>query len=252
MTKTVHPSTLRADTPYSDSDRPFGGISFLHTAPGHVATFGALMTDLAPEIPVRHEVARSDLATARHRGALTPDLAEHAYTAFDHLAERGARVLVCTCATLGPCAERYGEQNPDILVQRIDHAAAEHAYFAACEGSGVVNVAACLASTFAPTLALFAALESRVRAGITVRPLLLPEPWSLFQDGLRRDFRHSIADAITLMVPAGGVILLNQPSMAGAAPLLPADRYHVVSSPLPGVRAAIQAWRQLAAADARG
>lgn len=246
MNTAVFPLISQTDASRPEPERGFGGISFLHTAPGHVATFGAVMTALAPEIPVRHEVADPILAQARHRGALTTDLAERAHRAFDDLAERGAKVVVCTCSTLGPCADERTPQAGDggLVVLRADRAAILQAYQAAQAGNGRVYVAACLDSTLPPTLDLFSALEAEHRAGVVAIPLAIPEPWVLFHAGLRKDFRHAIAGAITAHLPQGGVVLLNQPSMAGAAALLPDDRFQVISSPLPGVQAAIDAWRQ--------
>ncbi|MGD8586501.1 MAG: hypothetical protein PVH65_09215 [Chloroflexota bacterium] len=49
-------------------------IAFLHTACGHVATFGELMADLAPEMTVRHDVDESLLAEARAVGGIGPGM----------------------------------------------------------------------------------------------------------------------------------------------------------------------------------
>lgn len=235
-------------------EKPFGGISFLHTSHGHVATFGTLMTQLAPEIPVRHVVAEPLLAAARHADGVTPDLARRAHEAIQALAGSGARVVVCTCTTLGECVDQVmaDEQAVSLpglsegaqrsVLQRVDRAAVR----AACEmAEDHIYVAACLKTTLAPTLGLIKEEAASLGKTVRVTPILMPEVWTLFEKGHHSAYLRKIAEKIEQAAPDGGVILLNQASMAGAAKLLSADRYLTMSSPQSGVQAAIDAWRKL-------
>ena len=75
-------------------------IAFLHTAEVHVETFGKLVADIAPEIAVRHEVRSELLAYARENGVdarLSLDIQQ----ALKEAASSGARIVVCTCSTIG-------------------------------------------------------------------------------------------------------------------------------------------------------
>jgi hypothetical protein len=232
----------------------FGGITFLHTAPGHVATFGTLMTSLAPEIPVRHEVAEPLLAAARHSGQVPAEVAERARQVIRDLSNNGARVVVCTCTTLGASVDQQADSIPatvasgvtlgagvfNTILQRIDRAAIVEA----CRlTEGPLTIAACLEASLQPTLDLIARVSAEMGKPVTVAPILIPDAWALFESGLRRAYLEAIAQRIRKERPDGGVILLNQPSMAGAERLLENPPYTVISSPMTGVRAAIEAWR---------
>lgn len=232
----------------------FGGITFLHTTPGHVATFGSLMTSLAPEIPVRHEVAEPLLAAARHSGTVPVELAERARQVIQTLSQNGARVVVCTCTSLGACVDlsqdqglhtpaegiALGQGMLNTVLQRIDRAAVVEACRRA---EGRLTIAACLEVSLQPTLDLVARVSAEMGTPVKVETLLIPQAWALFESGHRRAYLQAIADQIRQSRPEGGVILLNQPSMAGAERLLESPPFTVLSSPLTGVQAAIDAWK---------
>jgi hypothetical protein len=232
----------------------FGGITFLHTTPGHVATFGSLMISLAPEIPVRHEVAEPLLAAARHSGTVPLELAERVRQVIQTLSQNGARVVVCTCTSLGAFVDQpfdqglttpaqglaLGQGALNTVLQRIDRAAVVEACRVA---QGHLTIAACLEASLSPTLDLVARVSAEMGTPIKVETLLIPEAWPLFESGQRRDYLQAIADRIRHCRPDGGVILLNQASMAGAERLLENPPYKVISSPMTGVQAAIDAWK---------
>jgi hypothetical protein len=83
-------------------------LTFLHTAPAHIATFDRLCSELAPGVPTRHVVDESLLRDAREAGTITPELAQRVSLALSDAAEAGAGMILCTCSTIGGCAENVG------------------------------------------------------------------------------------------------------------------------------------------------
>ena len=126
-------------------------LGFLHTSPVHVATFARLADELCPEIPLAHVVDEDLLADARREG-ITPQLARRIEAILDALVQEGAAVVVCTCSTIGGCAEEAARRRGVALV-RVDRAMAQQAV---ALGERIAVVAA-LASTLAPTRQLILA-----------------------------------------------------------------------------------------------
>lgn len=230
------------DTP---TDPGFRGIAFLHTTRGHAATFGSLVTEMAPEIPVRHIVAEPLLASARHAGVVTADIADQCRVQLQALADTGARVVVCTCTSLGSCFDETVTATGTHL-QRIDRAVAE----AACASNKPLTLVACLETTLAPTLDLLNRIAAANGQKLDLQTVVLREAWTLFEAGDHPGFLRAVAEGIRVHVPPGRVVVLTQASMAGAVRHLEDLPLTVLSSPRPGVERAVATWRQAAAQDA--
>ncbi|KJS44118.1 MAG: hypothetical protein VR70_02045 [Rhodospirillaceae bacterium BRH_c57] len=239
-----------ATTPQTPRDG-FGGIAFLHTAPGHVATFGVLMTDMAPNIPVRQTVKADLLEAARQAGGLTPEIAALAREALEDLAANGARVVVCTCSTVGGCVsmmqeagmEEGGMQEagtPRFL--RIDAPMAQ----AAVRIGGRILVVATVEESLASARGLIERTAETEGRPVDVRGLLVPGAWPLFAAGDRTGYRRTVV--ATVRAAAGDVdaVVLAQASMATAADELSDLSMPVLCSPRAGVTKAIATWRATA------
>src|SRR3546814_9384846 len=64
------PRSTRTYTPF-----PYTTLfrsAFLHTAESNIDAFGALMAEMAPDVPVRHVVAAELLAEAMQEGGIGP------------------------------------------------------------------------------------------------------------------------------------------------------------------------------------
>ncbi|MGY4831220.1 Asp/Glu/hydantoin racemase [Sphaerotilaceae bacterium SBD11-9] len=205
-------------------------IAFLHTAPAHVATFGALMRELAPELRVTHLVREDLLADAQAQGVGDPALAARVRAA---LGEGRARVVACTCSTLGGIAEAT-DTGGAFEVMRIDRAMADQAV----RGGGVLRVVASVQSTLAPTAALLQSSAQRLGASITIEPMLVAEAWAHFLAGRQAGYIDSIVSAV-LAAPRGPTVVLAQASMAPAAAVLAAQGIEALTSPRLGVEHAI-------------
>ncbi len=212
-------------------------IAFLHTAPEHVVTFGALMSALAPELAVRHEVDESLLAQARAAGGIGPDLEARIGRAMLGAASSGARVVVCTCSTIGGVAERAGQGN-DLTTQRIDRAMADAAV---AMGPKILIVAA-LSSTVGPTRALIRSSASRLARSVVTEEVVIADAWPYFEQSLPGAYYQHIAAAIKANAKQADVIVLAQASMAGAVALCPDVQAPILASPRLGTEAAIAAF----------
>ncbi len=216
-------------------------VGFLHTAESHVETFGALVGDLDPARVHVHVVRPDLLERARLHGPDDEILGEELRGVLRDLVERDARVVVCTCSTLGGLSEQCGS-DAGIDVLRVDRPMAE----LAVRGGSRIGVVAALESTLPPTRALL--YDAAVGAGKQITLIDAPcfDAWGRFEQGDIEGYHRDVAGCVDALDPTIDVVVLAQASMAGAASLVKTDRV-VLSSP----RTAVQAALALAAASAR-
>jgi len=213
-------------------------LIFLHTAPANVDTFDTLAKELAPDIPRRHVVDESLLQEALQLGEITPQLAKRVSDTIVEAAEGGARVVLCTCSTIGGCAEDANKLTGSTVI-RVDRPMAEQAV---SMGSRII-VAATAASTIAPTRALILDEAHKAKKAVEIVELFCESAWPKFEQGDQTGYLQEIADCLRQAATDGEVVVLAQASMAGAAKLLPDFPVPILSSPRLGVEAAINAYR---------
>ena len=214
-------------------------LTFLHTAESNVAAVGALMTELAPDIPIRHHLAPDLLAEAVKAGTVTEAVAAGVRARLAEAAS-GASIVVCTCSTIGAVAAD-ADGTLAAPVQRIDRAMAE----AAVAVGRRILVAACVASTVGPTSDLVAKVAREAGKPVDIRVVLIDSAWPKFMAGDVKGYQAAIVDRLMAEKGDADVVVLAQASMAGAAP--EAERRlgrPVLTSPRLGVAAAIAAWRR--------
>lgn len=214
-------------------------LSFLHTAESNVAAVTKLMSELAPEIPIRHHLHPELLAEAVKAGTVTDAVAAGVRQRMSDAAQ-DVSVIVCTCSTIGAVAEATNGsfQAP---VQRIDRAMAE---LAVSKGQRIL-IAACVASTVGPTSDLIANVAREAGRPVNVRVVLIAEAWPKFLAGNVKGYEEAIVERLVQEKGDADVVVLAQASMAGAA--TDAERrigLPVLTSPRLGVTAAIAAWRR--------
>src|SRR4051794_3236491 len=100
-------------------------LTFLHTSPVHIATFERLCSELAPGVPTCHVVDETLLRDAREAGTITPELVQRVSRTVSDAAEAGAGMILCTCSTIGGCAESIGRTTAH-PVMRVDRAGRLH------------------------------------------------------------------------------------------------------------------------------
>ncbi|MFD9463599.1 aspartate/glutamate racemase family protein [Streptomyces sp. NPDC060027] len=207
-----------------------GPLALLHTSPTHVPVFDALRDEAHQGLELRHLVDEELLARARREGPEA--VAEDVRALLGRAVADGARVVLCTCSTIGAVAERTDAGVPVLRVDRPMAAAAVAA------GPRVV-VLATVASTLEPTVAL---IEEEARGAgrpVDVRTALVEDAWALFDAGDVDGCARAVADAADAVTDAD-VIVLAQASMAPAQRLTTTP-VPVLSSPGPGLAAAADA-----------
>ena len=208
-------------------------LTLFHTAASNETLFCGLLAEMGPEIPSRHVLAADLLDRATAEGRVTPEIAVDVKDRMRAVLDDGARMLLCTCSTLGTCADEMND--PRVL--RIDRAMAQRATAA----GGRVLVAACVASTLDPTVTLLRESGPHTQ----IETLLMAGLWPRFQAGERALYWQGIAERLRERASAFDCIVLAQASMAGAADLLGDLPVPVLSSPRIGLEGAIAAYRNL-------
>lgn len=215
-------------------------LTLLHTSPVHIATFNQLLVELAPDVQATHLVDESLLQEARTAGQITPQLAQRIAAALQSSFEQEPTVVLCTCSTIGGCAESIGLQNGQPVL-RVDRAMADRAV---ALGQRIVILAA-LASTLTPTRQLLEDAARQAGKAITLVEVLCEGAWIRFEQGDQPGYWQRIAEEIQRSAELGDVIVLAQASMAGALPLCENLTVPILSSPRLGLSAALDALRRL-------
>lgn len=202
-------------------------VTLLHTAEGHRARFEALRDRIAPGEDLRQEVREDWLERAQ--AGVTPELEAEIAEAV-----AGAEgVVICTCTTIGPAAEKAGAIRVDWPMMRE-----------AAKIGGPVLLAYGLESTWGPSLALLErALATEGREAV-VHPMPMMRFWPLFEAGETEAFAAVIAGEVRKVIESGreiGCVVLAQVSMAGAAELLGDLGVPVLASPELALRAGLEA-----------
>ncbi|MER5467637.1 aspartate/glutamate racemase family protein [Streptomyces sp. NPDC002685] len=210
----------------------FGPLALLHTSPTHVPVFDALRDEDHQGLELRHLVDEELLARARREGPAA--VTDEVRALLARAVADGARVVLCTCSTIGAVAERADAGVPVLRVDRPMAAAA------VATGPRVV-VLATVASTLEPTVALVEEEARRAGRPVDVRTALVAGAWALFDAGDVDGCARAVADAADAVTDAD-VIVLAQASMT-AAQRLTTTPVPVLSSPRPGLAAAAHATR---------
>lgn len=211
-------------------------LGFLHAAAVQVATFDALVHAAQPGVALRHVVREDLLASALSSGRVTDDIAAAVQAEVMALVEQGARVVVCTCTTLGNAAEAT-PANGRASIMRIDRPLAETLVAA---GQRILVVAA-LPSAMATAVDLLGAVAHARQAELRLRELPCNATWPLFLAGDLNGYAQQVAALLDQNAQPGEHVMLAQASMAPALPLIQRRDIQVFTSPSLGVRAALVA-----------
>lgn len=214
-------------------------LTFLHTAPLHVETFGLLARQIDESVPVRHVVRTELLAMALGPGACERAVQSAVGEAVRELASEGAKVVVCTCSTLGRMAE--AAVVADCTVLRIDRPVAE---VAVTSGRRILLVAA-LPTALQQTFELLRQVAADRRRSPEIVTSPCERAWRSFEVGDVAGYLAEVAESIEVNAAPGDLVLLAQASMAPVAELVRRADISIVSSPRTGVQAAFSALRRL-------
>lgn len=208
-------------------------IAFLHTSPVHQPTFEKLVQEAAPGLRIAHVVREDLLADAQRGGAQDPVLAGRIRKAMHDAGATGAKVVVCTCSTIGGVAEAV--ESGEFKATRVDRAMADKAV---TQGRPVL-MAAALESTLAPTMELLKASAQHLGTNPGIKSIVARDAWAYFLAGDTAMYVEVIVDAIRRAGASSSVVVLAQASMAPAAQVLEKLGITALSSPRLGVEHAI-------------
>jgi hypothetical protein len=212
-------------------------LGFFHSGAVHVPTFEGLLKQAAPNVVSSHIVREDLLANVMATGTVTPEVAAAVQAEVRALLEQGARVIVCTCSTLGGAAEAT-PTNGRATVLRVDRPLAE-----ALVASGQpLLVAAALPSAMATAVELLGSIARARNTTLRLRELPCNAAWPRFLAGDQNGYAQEIADLIEQNANAGDHVMLAQASMAPALPLIRRRDISVATSPSLGVQAALTAY----------
>ena len=211
-------------------------LTFLHTAAPLALAFDELIAEIAPGLPARHLIAPDLLGTAREHGADANETREAVEGAVANAVDGGARVVLCTCSTIGDPAE---SADVAAVVMRVDRPMAERAV----EAGSRVLVVASLESTVGPTTDLIRDAAENAGTDITLSTVVAEAAWAKFEAGDLDGYYAEVADAVARNAEGVDAIILAQGSMAPAADLCGGVAVPVLSSPRLGVEAAVAAYR---------
>ena len=195
---------------------------------------------LDPRLPCRHVVEERLLADATAAGAVDAALAGRVAASIEALRAGGARVVVCTCTTIGDAAEAAARPGAPVL--RVDRPMAE----AAVQRGPRIAVVAALETALVATTALLEAVARAAGRTVTIRAARCPEAWPLFVRDDLDEYLAATAAAARAAAADADVVVLGQTSMAGAVARLADLATPVLASPALGVRAAVDRYRALA------
>lgn len=213
-------------------------LTFFHTAATNESLFAALLNEIAPEVPSRHIVDETILPYAREHG-VNDELQHRVADTILGAIQDGSEVVLCTCSTIGGCAEAV-QADTDKTVQRVDRAMAEKAV---ALGSRIL-VAATLASTLQPTCELVGDAATKAGKDVEIIEVFCASAWPKFEAGDREGYFAEIAAELQNVATQGDVVVLAQASMAGATALCADLPIPVLSSPRLGLEAAVNAYRK--------
>lgn len=136
------------------------------------------------------------------------------------LVDEGARVVLCTCSTLGRAAEATTAPRASVL--RVDRPMAARAVEL---GRPLLLVAA------TPTAMTTAVALLRKVGAPPARELLCSDAWRSFEAGDQVGYATAIAQQVNTHAHPNEVAILAQASMAHAAPLIRGADVEVLTSP---------------------
>ena len=217
-----------------------GELVLVHTVASLTGLFDDLRAELGPDVPVRHVVEPALLTDAIEAGGLTDAIRARTRDALLQ-AGAGARLVLCTCSTVGPGADDAAAA-ARVPILRVDRPMAE----AAVAAGARITVAATLATTIGPTVGLVEDAARRAGKAVEARSVVFAEARARLVAGDEAAHHRIIADGLRAAAAGADAIVLAQASMTPALALCADVPVPLLTSPRSGLEAAIAAWRAAA------
>ncbi len=221
-------------------ERDGDGMVLVHTAPALAALFDELLGELGPEIAARHAMHPDLLSDALAAGALTDEIRQRTADMLLAAAE-GARLVLCTCSTVGPGAEDAAARTA-VPILRVDRPMAENAVRIGAR----ITVTATLSTTLAPTMDLIAAAAREAGKAVEIEPVIFEEARQAFVAGDGEAYVRIVSEGLREAARRADVIVLAQASMMPALAHCEDIDIPLLSSPRSGLEAAVARYRAAA------
>jgi Asp/Glu/hydantoin racemase len=190
-------------------------LAIIHTTPVTVEPLKALAGELLPDYKVVNFVDDSILPQLGENGG-DVSAVEERLVHYARFAEQvGADAILSACSSVGELAPKL-RQAVSIPIVRIDEAMAEEAV----RRGSRIGVAATLATTLNPTLALLRRKAAESRKSVDIQSHLVDAAYQRLIAGDREGHDTLLAEALTDLVAGVDVVVLAQASMARVLPLL--------------------------------
>ena len=212
---------------------------FMHTAPALAELFDGLLAECAPDVPARHVMQPGLLEDALAAGTLTDGVRARTKTALLEAAA-GARLVLCTCSTVGPGAEDAARESA-VPILRVDRPMAEQAVRAGRR----VTVAATLSTTLGPTADLIAQAAREAGRTVEIESVVFEEARAAFVAGDSGAYERIVADGLRAAARTAEAIVLAQASMMPALARCADIEIPLLTSPRSGLEAALACYRSL-------
>ena len=217
-----------------------GELVLVHTVAALADLFDGLRDEIDPGVPVRHVVEAALLTDAIEAGGLTDEIRARTHAALLE-ASAGARLVLCTCSTVGPGADDAAAE-ARVPILRVDRPMAE----AAVAAGRRITVAATLATTIGPTADLVADAARRAGRQVDISSVVFADARARLVAGDAEAHHRIIADGLHDAAAGADAIVLAQASMTPALAHCADIRVPLLTSPRSGLEAAIARWRSAA------
>lgn len=210
-------------------------VFIIHTSFVSVQDLTDFFNEHGDDIELRHIVDDSLLAEVLANGGVTPRVKSRMCAYYKAAEEAGADLIFNQCSSVGEVAD-IASQLVSVPVVKVDTCMAENA----CGAGKRIGVVATLETTLGPTCRLVESTASRLDKEVSVIPRLVEGAFDLLVGGDRPAHNKMVLDAIRTLSKEVDVIVCAQGSMIAILSELEPLDVPVLTSPLSGVKRAIE------------
>jgi Asp/Glu/hydantoin racemase len=193
-------------------------LAIIHTTPATIELLKALAADILPGYDVVNFVDDSILPQLAQNGGDVSAVEGRVLQYARFAEEVGATAILEACSSIGEVVEK-ARPLLSIPIVRIDEAMAEEAI---ARGTGI-GVAATLATTLRPTLALLQQKAAAAGKNPTFESILVSAAYQQLMSGDKAGHDATLAAALTTLADKVEVVVLAQASMARVVASLPPE-----------------------------
>ena len=206
-------------------------LAIVHTTPVTVDSLKALASEILPDYEVINFVDDSILPQLKQNDGKVEAVEDRLIHYYQFAEQVGADIILNACSSVGEVVQK-GATQVTIPIVRIDEAMAEEAV----TRGNRIGVAATLATTLRPTMALVTEKSAEADGDYQIESLLVSEAYEELIAGNKEAHDTILAEALLNFVQTVDVVILAQASMARVVQSLPeAVQNRFLSSPKMGM-----------------